>query len=144
MAEHTLGKGEVESSILSHSTILIYFQYAFGLKFAAPEVKNSDMLEAWSNGLLLSTPHRVLNLSPERFSLPYFVAANYNTIIQPFDGLANEERPELYQPFMAGAHLERMLMRDFPYLRRLKTSRGAAQVNPIHNPFEQRLNKKKS
>ena len=53
-------------------------------------------------------------------------------------------RPELYQPFMAGAHLERMLMRDFPYLRRLKTSRGAAQVNPIHNPFEQRLNKKKS
>jgi len=45
---------------------------------------------------------------------------------------------------MAGAHLERMLMRDFPYLRRLKTSRAAAHVNPIHNPFEQRLNKKKS
>ena len=111
---------------------------------AALVVNIGDMLEAWSNGLLLSTPHRVLNLSPERFSLPYFVAANYNTIIQPFDGLTNEERPELYQPFMAGAHLERMLMRDFPYLRRLKASRRAAQMNPIQNPFEQRLNKKKS
>ena len=91
---------------------------------AALVVNIGDMLEAWSNGLLLSTPHRVLNLSPERFSLPYFVAANYNMIIQPFDGLVNEERPELYQPFMAGAHLERMLMRDFPYLRRLKRAEG--------------------
>jgi hypothetical protein len=45
---------------------------------------------------------------------------------------------------MAGAHLERMLMRDFPYLRLLKTNWGAAQVNPIQNPFEQRLNQKKS
>ena len=107
-------------------------------------VNIGDMLEAWSNGLLRSTPHRVLNLSPERFSLPYFVAANYNTIIQPFDALVTEDRPELYQPFMAGAHLERMLMRDFPYLRLLKTNRGAAQVNPIQNPFEQRLNQKKS
>ena len=64
--------------------------------------------------------------------------------MQPFDVPISEARPELYQPFMAGAHLERMLMRDFPYLRRLKTSRAAAHVNPIHNPFEQRLNKKKS
>ena len=56
---------------------------------AALVVNIGDMLEAWSNGLLRSTPHRVLNLSPERFSLPYFVAANYNTIIRPFDALAN-------------------------------------------------------
>ena len=61
---------------------------------------------------------------PRTVFAAYFVAANYNTIIQPFDGLVNEERPELYQPFMAGAHLERMLMRDFPYLRRLKRAEG--------------------
>ena len=111
---------------------------------AALVVNIGDMLEAWSNGLLRSTPHRVLNLSPERFSLPYFVAANYSTIIQPFDALVSDTQPELYLPFMAGAHLERMLIRDFPYLRRLKTRRGAAQADPIHNLFEQRLNQKKS
>ena len=47
-------------------------------------VNIGDMLEAWSNGLLRSTPHRVLNLRPERFSLPYFVATNYDSVIKPF------------------------------------------------------------
>ena len=34
---------------------------------AAPEVKNGDMLEAWSNGLLRSRPYLSLNLWSERF-----------------------------------------------------------------------------
>jgi len=56
-------------------------------------VNIGDMLEAWTNGQLRSTPHRVLNLSPERFSMPYFVAANHGTMIKPF--------PELLQPATA-------------------------------------------
>ena len=54
-------------------------------------VNIGDMLEAWSNGLLRSTPHRVLNLSPERFSLPYFVAANCDAEIKPFPQLLNPD-----------------------------------------------------
>lgn len=106
-------------------------------------VNIGDMLEAWTNGLLRSTPHRVLNLSPQRFSLPYFVAANYDTVIKPFPQLVRADRPARYEPFLAGAHLERMLARDFPYLREL--SRKAAEdcpstsKNSVLNPFEQRL-----
>lgn len=108
-------------------------------------VNIGDMLEAWSNGLLRSTPHRVLNLSPERFSLPYFVAANHDTVIKPFPQLIGAGKTSNYTPFTAGAHLERMLVRDFPYLRDPKLKTATANIKPIAtpplNPFERRLNK---
>ena len=106
-------------------------------------VNIGDMLEAWSNGAFRSTPHRVLNLSPERFSLPYFVAANHNTLIKPFPQLVPAGEKPKYEPFLAGEHLERMLVRDFPYLRnRAQTNvrgphKGAA--TSVENPFESRL-----
>jgi isopenicillin N synthase-like dioxygenase len=108
-------------------------------------VNIGDMLEAWSNGLLRSTPHRVLNLSRERFSIPYFVAANYNTVIEPFPQLVGREQPARYRPFVAGEHLERMLMRDFPYLReqlqRGLPNRFVGSLPPGANPFEHRIHR---
>lgn len=103
-----------------------------------------DMLEAWTNGEFRSTPHRVLNLSPERFSMPYFVAANYDAVIRPFSSLTSAKNPSRYEPFKAGLHLERMLLRDFPYLRERRGEKiwsvGADQNVPVHNPFEKRMN----
>lgn len=106
-------------------------------------VNIGDMLEAWSNGLLRSTPHRVLNLSPERFSMPYFVAADYHATIAPFPELQKTGNPSRYQPFTAGAHLERMLRRDFAYLRAQDAKSPKApntDDGPITNPFEDRMN----
>ena len=97
-------------------------------------VNVGDMLEAWSNGILRSTPHRVMNLCPERYSMPFFVAANHDTVIRPFPELVAPGEAPKYAPFLAGAHLQRMLMRDFPYLRR---HRGEAPA--IVNPFEGRI-----
>lgn len=105
-------------------------------------VNIGDMMEAWSNGIFRSTPHRVLNLHPERYSLPYFVATNYNTLIKPFAQLVGEGQKPKYEPFYAGAHLERILVRDFPYLRDRveKSSRaGAGSDTTVLNPFERRL-----
>jgi isopenicillin N synthase-like dioxygenase len=106
-------------------------------------VNIGDMLEAWSNGILRSTPHRVINKSPERFSMPYFVAANHDTEIRPFPQLVQRGAPPRYEPFLAGAHLERMLLRDFPYLRqRLRQSAHntlGATERPPRNPFEARI-----
>lgn len=105
-------------------------------------VNIGDMLEAWTNGILRSTPHRVLNRSAERFSMPYFVAANHDTLIRPFPQLVNDGRPALYEPFLAGQHLERMLLRDFPYLRqrkRLSGARARAGARAYTNPFEGRI-----
>ncbi|MEM8754188.1 MAG: 2-oxoglutarate and iron-dependent oxygenase domain-containing protein [Pseudomonadota bacterium] len=106
-------------------------------------VNIGDMMEAWTNGAFRSTPHRVLNLSPERFSMPYFVAANYDAVIKPFDSLVDEARPSRYEPFEAGSHLERMLLRDFPYLRMRRNDRlwsaEAERFEPVENPFEKRM-----
>lgn len=102
-----------------------------------------DMLEAWTNGILRSTPHRVLNRSRERFSMPYFVAANHDTVIRPFPQLVMGDRRARYEPFQAGHHLERMLLRDFPYLRQRQrlgladTVDGRKKV--YTNPFETRI-----
>ncbi len=101
-------------------------------------VNIGDMLEAWTGGLLRSTPHRVLNLSPERFSMPYFVAANHDTMIAPFPQLMRPDPGAEYEPFLAGAHLERMLVRDFPYLRDPNPCRAAVSTA---NPFERRMNR---
>ena len=101
-------------------------------------VNIGDMLEAWTGGLLRSTPHRVLNLRPERFSMPYFVAANHDAVIAPFPQLVRPGHAAQYEPFTAGAHLERMLVRDFPYLRNMDPRRAAA---PTKNPFERRMNR---
>jgi isopenicillin N synthase-like dioxygenase len=106
-------------------------------------VNIGDMLEALSNGILRSTPHRVINKSPERFSMPYFVATNHNTEIRPFPQLVQAGQRPLYEPFQAGAHLERMLLRDFPYLRqRQRLAVGAAPglvAKATQNPFEARI-----
>ena len=106
-------------------------------------VNIGDMLEAWTNGVLRSTPHRVVNRSRERYSIPYFVAANHDTIIRPFPQLIGDNQPARYQPLQAGAHLERMLLRDFPYLRHRQrlTADGTVAPLPITygNPFEARI-----
>ncbi len=107
-------------------------------------VNIGDMLEAWTNGAFRSTPHRVLNLSPERFSMPYFVAANHDALIQPFESLIGPDNPSQYEGFLAGLHLERMLLRDFPYLRQRRGDRIWAarydEQGAVMNPFEKRLN----
>lgn len=105
-------------------------------------VNIGDMMEAWTDGAFRSTPHRVLNRAPERFSMPYFVAADHDAVIAPFPELRDPEPrdpdvPERYPPFLAGAHLERMLRRDFPYLRARAGAAGAA--GGVTNPFEDRI-----
>ncbi len=43
-----------------------------------------DMLNRWSNGRLLSTPHRVTNRSGrERYSVPFFFDPHVSTVISP-------------------------------------------------------------
>ncbi|WP_020590956.1 isopenicillin N synthase family dioxygenase [Kiloniella laminariae] len=111
-------------------------------------VNIGDIMEAWSNGAFRATPHRVLNLAPERFSMPYFVAPDYHTLVKPFERLISPENPPKYESFLAGMHLERMLRRDFSYLRERKKDSlfplPGSDLADFRNPFENRITALKS
>jgi isopenicillin N synthase-like dioxygenase len=47
-------------------------------------VNLGDLLELWSGGYFVSTPHKVVNTSgAERFSFPYFAVPRFDTIVKP-------------------------------------------------------------
>ena len=78
-----------------------------------------DMLEALTNGRFIATPHRVRNVSEERFSFPLFCAVDFDTVIGPLpefrDGAATT-----YPSYVAGDHLFAETMKTFAYLRKLE------------------------
>ena len=104
-----------------------------------------DMLEAWSNGRLVATPHRVLNSGEERYSIPYFFATDYDTVIEPLATQSNassnkEVLTKKYTPMIAGRHLLNQLLRDFPYLkRRYEQKLSSLSCSGLQNPFESRI-----
>ena len=47
-------------------------------------VNIGDLLELWSGGYFVSTPHKVINTSgAERYSFPYFVVPRFDTLVEP-------------------------------------------------------------
>ena len=60
-------------------------------------VNVGDMLNRWSNGILKSTPHRVINTSgKERFSCPFFFDPNVATDISPMESCIKPDYPSKF------------------------------------------------
>lgn len=99
-----------------------------------------DLLETWTNGRFRSTLHRVVNTGKERLSLPFFVGANYDAVIEPLVNVETREETPKYKAIVAGHHLLGQLLRDFPYLRK-RHEHGQLRLPfamPNCNPFELR------
>jgi isopenicillin N synthase-like dioxygenase len=67
-----------------------------------------DMLQLMTNGLLLSTPHKVRLNTRERFALAYFHEPNFQTRIRPLTGAPGGG--DLHY----GRHFTKMFMRSYP------------------------------
>ena len=62
-------------------------------------VNLADMLERFSNGMVKSTKHRVINkLGLERYSIPFFFEPNSSTIVEPLASFIDEKNPAKYSP----------------------------------------------
>ena len=92
-----------------------------------------DMAEVISGGRYRSNPHRVLNNGKKRFSMPFFAAFDYNSVIRPM--IPTEDKR--YPTIIAGEHLLEQVTLDFSYLR-MKAKEKADNinfVNEVTNPF---------
>jgi isopenicillin N synthase-like dioxygenase len=78
----------------------------------APSIEGSflinvgDMLERWSNGLFVSTVHRVINRSEKhRYSTVFFAAPNYDTEVACLPSCTSADCPAKYEPVLAGDYI---------------------------------------
>ena len=65
-----------------------------------------DMMERWSNGLFVSTIHRVINKSQtDRYSSVFFAAPNYHATIDCLPNCSSETNPPRHPPVSAGDYI---------------------------------------
>lgn len=80
-------------------------------------VNIGDTMEAWTDGRYVSTQHRVISTGAERFSLPFFVAADFFQEIRPLPALASPGAEERYPPFVSGLHIVSEYAKGFRYMK---------------------------
>ena len=69
-------------------------------------VQLGDMLARWTNDRYRSTPHRVVgSAGAHRFSIPFFVNPDPDTVVSTIGSCVTAERPERYEPVTAGEFL---------------------------------------
>ncbi|KAH8913124.1 Clavaminate synthase-like protein [Coniochaeta sp. PMI_546] len=87
-------------------------------------VNIGDFLQRWSNDHLRSTLHRVRappvdettqgihgaqRITRARYSIPYFVTADHEKVIDTLPGCFNESNPKKYEPINSGEYISRRL-----------------------------------
>ena len=69
-------------------------------------VNVGDMLHRWSNGILKSTPHRVINRTgKERYSCAFFYDPYVDTVVKPLSECITTDRPVQFEPVHYGDFL---------------------------------------
>ena len=82
-----------------------------------------DMLQRWSNGLFVSTPHRVINKSgQERYSCPFFYEPNINAKVSPLNSCITAKNPRKFESIDYGEFLRAELQSG--YDRHSKTDKA--------------------
>jgi isopenicillin N synthase-like dioxygenase len=77
-------------------------------------VNIGDQMARWTNGLFSSTMHRVANLSGRaRQSIPCFVGANADAVVQALPSCVSADNPAKYPPVVAGEYVSTLIYHNF-------------------------------
>lgn len=86
------------------------------IEAAAPEgafvINIGDVMEHWTGGHFVSTPHKVVNRTgKERYSFPYFATPRYDTVVEPVvECIEGYERP----PVVMGTWHQEIIRSNWP------------------------------
>lgn len=79
-------------------------------------VNIGDIMERWSNGRLVSTVHRVINMTArDRYSLAFFFGADYTARVECLPTCVTADRPAAYAPVTAGEWTTRNIRAAYTY-----------------------------
>lgn len=77
-----------------------------------------ELLQILTNGLYIANFHRVVNTSGcERYSIPFFIDADYDTVVEPLERYVSPSNPSRYLPVTCGAHKFGRFAKTFPHLK---------------------------
>ena len=66
----------------------------------------ADMMQRWTNGRFVSTPHKVTNRTgKDRLSVPFFANPDYDAVITPLPRKMSPQE-KLYEPLACGPYVE--------------------------------------
>lgn len=99
--------------LAQHEVAALQVLNCAGEWIAAPPIPGTfvvnigDMMARWSNDLFASTVHRAINTTGKpRYSIPFFLGTNYDTLLDALPGCVTPERPRKYQPVVAGDYVQ--------------------------------------
>jgi isopenicillin N synthase-like dioxygenase len=77
-------------------------------------VNIGDQMARWTNSIFASTMHRVANLSGKaRYSIPCFIGANADAVIQALPSCVGPDNPPKYPPVVAGEYVSALIYHNF-------------------------------
>jgi len=77
-------------------------------------VNIGDQMARWSNDRFVSALHRVINTSGrQRYSIPFFVGANADAVIEALPSCVDPEHPSRYPPVIAGDYIMQLIRQGY-------------------------------
>jgi isopenicillin N synthase-like dioxygenase len=85
-----------------------------------------DQMARWSNDVFKSTLHRAINTTGRaRYSAPFFLGTNYDTLIDVLPGCVTPDNPRKYDPIIAGEYVQSRFDATYGYRQTdSETSKG--------------------
>lgn len=96
-------------------------QWVEGTPIAGTFVINiGDLLQRLTNDRYLANLHRVVNTSGrERYSIPFFIDADYDAEFSPLPSCVSQDNPARYEAVTCGAHKYGRFVQSYPHLQKV-------------------------
>ncbi|CDX15042.1 Oxidoreductase [Mesorhizobium sp. ORS 3324] len=76
-----------------------------------------DLIQRLTNDVYLANIHRVVNSSGrERYSVPFFIDADFDAVIEPLKSCVTDSNPQRYHPVTCGEHKLRRFATSYAHL----------------------------